>query len=224
MVHDLNLSQRERFKLTKRVSHKREINASIKMSFNRLTIQSLQAARQRAAYTGLSGLDGVSDQALRGSVVDAVLSIGLVNRVFSYSQALTNELAARLNVSGFRILNIDDSNLSSFTGGTIRVRAQVLTDGYANASDAASVIGGAAAAIGYNVTNSGGVLVSSAPAISGALVPTTGASYDPSTVPDNKPSGDKNPFGDFFKNLTASPVTLAVILGAAVVLVIAAKK
>lgn len=194
------------------------------MSFNRLTIQSLQAERQRSAYTGLSALDGASDQALRGSVIDAVLTIGMANRVLSYTRTLTGELTARLNVSGFHVLNIDDSNLALLSGGTIRVRAQVLTDGYASANDAASVIGGAAAVLGYNVTESRGVLVSSAPANTGAPIPTSGASYDPSTVPVNTPRGNSNPFSDFLSNLTASPVTLAVIAGAAVVLVIAAKK
>jgi hypothetical protein len=42
-------------------------------------------------------------------------------------------------------------------------------------------------------------------------------------VPGATPAST-NPFESFINNLTASPVTLAVILGAAVVLVIAAKK
>lgn len=197
------------------------------MSFNRLTIQSLQAARQRAAYTGLSGLGGASDQALRGAVVDAVIHIGDANRVFFYDARLLQALTDRLNASGFRVLNLDGANLGSFGGGgTIRVRAQINSDGYASASDAASVIAGAAAALGFNVTGSTGVLVSTPQGQAGTQAGQmqTGQTFDPSTVPTNKPPNAKNPFEDFLGSLTSSPVTLAIILGAAVVLVIAAKK
>jgi hypothetical protein len=102
-------------------------------------------------------------QALRGSVVDAVLVIGYVWRTTSYTRALTQALADRLNASGFRVQQIDDSNLALLSGGTMKVRAEINSNGYASERDAASVIAGAASALGYNVQQFAGALVSSGP-------------------------------------------------------------
>lgn len=183
-------------------------------------------AAQSIAFNAFSGFGDMdtSGQALRGSVVDVYISIGQAWRVLSYTSTLTRQLVDRLNTSGFQVLNADDHNVALLTGGSMRLRVKVLTDGYANASDAASVVAGAAAALGYNVTGSTGVLVSAAPSGSGAPVPTSGQVFDPSTAPNsNQGGGVSDSVSQFFDNLTKSPTTLAVILGAAVILVIAAK-
>jgi len=179
------------------------------------------------AFSGFGDTD-TSGQALRGSVVDAVIYVGDANRVFFYDARLLQSLTDRLNASGFRVLNLDGSNLGSFGGGgTIRVRAAINSDGYANANDAASVIAGAAAALGFNATGSTGVLVSTPQAGAAGTQPgqvQSGQVFDASTVPSNKPPPDpKKTLDDFINDLTKSPTTLAVILGAAVILVIAAK-
>lgn len=180
---------------------------------------------QQLAQSGFAGLgafgDGASGQALRGSTVDVVLQINFANRVVGYSSTLTRALVDRLNSSGFHVINVDDSNLNTITGGTIRTRVQVLTDGYSSASDAASVVAGAASALGYNVVGFNGTLVLSATqgAVSGTQ---SGQLFDPSTVPATKPPGSST-FSDFIDSLTKSPTTLAVVAGAAVLLVIAVK-
>ena len=175
-------------------------------------------------FSGLGDSSGSSTQALRGAVIDAVVYVGDANRVFFYDARLLQSLKDRLNASGFQVISLDGSNLGSFGGGgTVRVRAQINSDGYATANDAASVIAGAAAALGFNATGSTGILVStpqqaSTGTASGQVQ--SGQTYSP----DTSATGAVNPIESFINNLTASPVTLAVILGAAVVLVIAAKK
>src|SRR5688500_6669422 len=118
-------------------------------------------------------------QALRGSGVDVVVWVSNAWRVLSYSDTLTQEFVDRLNNSGFRVLNVDDSNLAVFSGGSLRVRVQVLTDGYASEEDAASVVSGAASAAGYNATGFSGSLVSTGGEVD-AMQPggSSGQSYD----------------------------------------------
>lgn len=177
----------------------------------------------QGGFTGLSALGAEGGAALRGSIVDAVIEVGDSNRVFFYDQALANSLRDRLNASGFKVLNLDASNLGSFGGGgTIRVRVQILSDGYASAADAASVIRGAAAYLGYNATGYQGVLVSTAQgtAGTGAGGIQSGQSYDPNV---NVASTD-NPVSRLLQNLTGSPVSLAVVIGAAALLLFMAKK
>lgn len=97
-----------------------------------------------------------------GAVVDCVLYIGPATwRTLSYSRSLTQSLIDRLNSTGFKVLSLDDSNLALLSGGTMKVRVQIVSDGYANASDAASVVQGAAAALGFNVQSFTGALVQS---------------------------------------------------------------
>lgn|GEM_PF-6306753 len=98
--------------------------------------------------------------ATRGAVVDVVLQVGQANRVVGYSSTLTQQYRDKLNTSGFSVVALDDTNLRILTGGTIKVRVQITGDGYANARDAASVVAGAASALGYNVTSFTGALVS----------------------------------------------------------------
>lgn len=107
-------------------------------------------------------------QALYGSVVDVVMSVGQANRVPSYTRALTQGLADRLNASGFRVVTVDDSNLALLSGGTMKVRAQVTSNGYASERDAASVVAGIASALGFNVWQFAGALVG--PGVGGSAV------------------------------------------------------
>ena len=176
----------------------------------------------QAGFQGLGAFNGDSQAALRGSIVDAVVEVGDSNRVFFYDQALANSLRDRLNASGFKVISLDASNLGSFGGGgTIRVRAQILSDGYASAQDAASVISGAASYLGYNATGFQGVLVSTPQGPTGVQPGgiQSGQSYDPAVTS----TGD-NPISRLLTNLTGSPVSLAVVIGAAVLLLVVAKK
>ena len=175
----------------------------------------------QAGFQGLGAFNGDGQAALRGSIVDAVVEVGDSNRVFFYDQALANSLRDRLNASGFKVLNLDASNLGSFGGGgTIRVRAQILSDGYASAQDAASVIRGAAAYLGYNATGFQGVLVSAPGQASGSAGGAqSGQTYDPALTS----TGD-NPVSRLLTNLTGSPISLAVVIGAAALLLIVATK
>ena len=186
-----------------------------------------QLVQSSFAGLGAFGANG-GQQALRGSVVDVVIYVGDSSRVFFYDAALRQSLIDRLNNSGFRVINLDASNLGSFGGGgSIRVRAQITNDGYNSVQDAASVISGAASYLGYNATGFQGVLVSTpqqAQAGTGAGETQTGQTYGAETAPGASGGAAANPLTDFIGNLTKSPTTLAVILGAAVILVIAAKK
>jgi len=179
---------------------------------------------QQIIQGGFQGLGAFGDaassgQALRGSIVDVVLEVNFANRVVGYTATLTRALLQRLNSSGFNVQNLDDSNLNTLTGGTIRARVQILTDGYSSARDAASVIAGAASALGYNVVGFTGVL---AALPSGEATGGTGQTFDAGSKPENKL--DASSLSGFFDSLTQSPVTLAVVAGATVLFVIAMKK
>ena len=183
--------------------------------------------------TGLSGLGDVDSQAaIRGSIVDALVYVGDSNRVFFYDARLRQALVDRLNSSGFQVLNLDDSNLGTFGGGgTIRARVKILSDGYGSAKDAASVVRGAAAFVGYNATGYDGTLVAQGTG-TGQAQPTgsapgqvqSGQSYDSSTIPGIGGVSGANPVTNLVNSLTQSPVSLAVIAGAVLILVLVSKK
>ncbi len=178
----------------------------------------------QAGFSGLGAFGAGSQAVLRGATVDVSLEINFANRVVAYTSNLTRSLISRLNSSGFHVVNLDDSALNSVTGGTIRARVQILTDGYASARDAASVVAGAASALGYNVVGFAGTLVSSGAAATLPGSTQSGQQFDPSTVPSVSGAETGGGLQDFISSLTKSPTTLAVIAGAAVLLVIAAKK
>jgi hypothetical protein len=178
----------------------------------------------QSSFQGLGAFGDTPGQALRGSIVDAVLQINFANRVVGYTATLTRALVDRLNSSGFHVINLDDSNLNMVTGGSIRARVQVLSDGFSSAQDAASVVAGAASALGYNVVGFSGSLVLSAAQGNVSGTTQSGQTFDPFTVPDTTAPSAAGSISDFIGSLTKSPVTLAVVLGAAVILVIAAKK
>ncbi len=196
------------------------------MSFNRLTIQSLQAERQRVAYNGLSGL-GAGDR----PTVDYVKAGDVVRVYVFYSAGLyfsstTIPAAFVQNLrSAFNIVRAP----SSAPGGERAwiVDVQPRSD-YNQLGDVVSVVLNAAQRAGLNV-NAGasyGQFVSQVE---------TGGTVPPVSLPTPSPDSDAvgrtvwdTPTGDsisnFISSLTKSPVTLAVIAGAAVLLVIAAKK
>jgi hypothetical protein len=163
------------------------------------------------------------DQALRGAVVDVVVDVGDAGRVFFYDSRLAQSLRDRLNASGFKVLALDASNLGSLGGGgTLRARVQILSDGYASAQDAASVVAGAASYLGYNATGSQGVLVSSG---SGQVAGTqSGGAQTGQTYENPGQSGAPNPVTTLFDSLTQSPISLAVVVGGAALLLILATK
>jgi peptidoglycan hydrolase-like protein with peptidoglycan-binding domain len=105
-----------------------------------------------------------SGAVLRGAVVDVVLNVGAPGTALQYTTTMLQALRDRLNVSGFSVQAADDSNLRvlGLLGGTIKLRVQINSDGYANARDAASVVAGAASALGYRVSSFAGAFVSAA--------------------------------------------------------------
>ncbi len=197
------------------------------MSLGVLTIQGMRAAGQAPTlsngFQGLNGLSGESDQALRNSVVDVVVDIGDAGRVFFYDSRLAQALRDRLNNSGFKVISLDASNLGSFGGGgTIRARVQILTDGYASAADAASVVAGAAAYLGYNATGSSGIIVQSGSGQQSG----NGSGQSGSGQTYEKPNdlGEKSPVETLWSSLTESPISLAVVVGGAAILLLVALK
>jgi len=192
------------------------------MSFNRLTIQSLQAARQRSSYAGLSGLGDVSrpsvDYVKAGDVirVNVVWSRATDWFVFDMTpiyNAFRDALGRTFNVMAV-------SPLTNWTpGGTIVVDVQVRGD-FSRLNDVVSIVAheAQAAGLGVNVAQTRGEFISK--------VETTGGTSPPTIRDPNKTNDDtaSKKIEDFFNSLTSSPVTLAVILGTAVVLVIAARK
>lgn len=200
------------------------------MSFNRLTIQSLQAARQRAAYMGMSGLgksqfDAAAydqrpsiDYVKAGDVIRVYIAI---NPGLYFGGADESAKFAQEIKSAFNVVRAPADASGYFGSRAWVVDVQPRSD-YSRLQDATSVVLHAAQESGLNVNagTSYGQFVSK--------VETTGITPPTSLPIPGAPSGNTpsvtDSFSSFFSGLTSSPVTLAVILGAAVVLVIAAKK
>lgn len=200
------------------------------MSFNRLAIQgisSAQAAAQRGgAFNGFQGL-GAQDNRPSYDYVRAgdVIRIRLfLDAVFTTPpiDAFRNRLA---NAGGVRLVNLDQSGLGSLISGyagALVVEVQATSD-FSRLDDVTRLVAGVAQGAGLSV------LIGSTRGEFVSKVEATGGNV-PSNIPapgSNNPNGANDvskALSDFFSNLTKSPVTLAVILGAAVVLVIAAKK
>ena len=194
------------------------------MSFNRLTIQSLQAERQRVAYSGLSGL-GMTKMESAGSrpSVDYVrggdvIRVNVVWKratewfVFDTTPIYTlfrNALSRTFNVMAM-------SPVEHWRpGGTIAVDIQTRGD-FARLADVVSIVANNAqtAGLSVDVGSTYGEFVNKVEDTGGTPPLTI---RDPMMQPGSGIEG-------FLSNLTQSPITLAVILGAAVILVIAAKK
>lgn len=195
------------------------------MSFNRLTIQSLQAERQRVVYSGLSGL-GTTRIEERPSV--DYVKAGDVIRVYiadaggfyfgggaAIASAFTNRLRSAFNV----LVAPAGAGGGVFTNTQAWITDVQPRSDYARLGDVVAVVLHEAQEAGLNVNagQSYGQFVSK--------VETTGGTPPPTLPSPSRPTLDTdNTVSKFFENLTQSPIALAVILGAAVILVIAAKK
>lgn len=140
-------------------------------------------------------------QALRNSIVDCVLYVGQAWRTLSYSRNLVQELTDQLNSSGFRVLALDDSNLALLSGGSLKARVQILTDGYASERDAASVVAGAASALGFNVQS-----------FTGALVANSAVTYPNNVIGSGRTTTGLPSLGESSGLLVAAAVVLAVVI------------
>ena len=199
------------------------------MSFNRLTIQSLQAERQRAAYTSLNGLGKTTlDEATYRPTVDYVkagdvIRVDLVwfrpTGLFANVPALYAAFRQRLSAH-FNLIALSPQEYWLSAGGNILIDVQPRGD-YGRLADVVSVVMGDAQSAGLNVdvARTRGEFISK--------TETTGG-HVPSTIPDPKDTKTENEGNNdlesFFNKLTASPVTLAAIIGGVIILVIAAKK
>lgn len=196
------------------------------MPFSHLTIQSLQAARQRVAYSGLAGLGTTKAQTNEGrpsvdyvkagdviriNVVWLRASSWFVFDVTPIYAAFRNGLARSFNVLAM-------SPVENWTpGGTIAVDLQPRSD-YGKLNDVVAVVAHEAQAAGLSVDvgRTYGEFVSK--------VEGTGGTPPPTIRDPTQANNASNTINDFLNSLTKSPTTLAVILGAAVILVIAAKR
>jgi hypothetical protein len=203
------------------------------MSFNRLVVQGLSSyASQRAAqalaarrlpeqYRGMAGLGDVSsrpsiDYVKAGDVIRVYIAI---SPGFYFGGANESAKFAQEVAKSFNVVRAP-SDASGFFGSQAWVVDVQPRSDYSQLRDAVSVVLHAAQESGLNVNagTSYGQFVSK--------VESTGGTppVDIQTPGANSGSGAGDAIGNFFSNLTQSPTTLAVILGAAVILVIAAKK
>lgn len=197
------------------------------MSFNRLTIQSLQAARQRVAYNGLAGLgttrldtsgDRPSVDYVKAGDVIRVYIADAGGFYFGGGAAIASDFTNRLRAAFNVVVAPAGTGGGVFTNTQAWVVDVQPRSDYAKLSDAVSVVLHEAQAAGLNVNagQSYGQFVSK--------VETTGGT-PPVTIedPNKKPGTPSKSLDDFLKELTSSPTTLAVILGATVLLVVAMK-
>lgn len=197
------------------------------MSFNRLTIQSLQAERQRAAYSGLGALKIDSSYDARPTI-DYVKAGDVIRVYIAINPGLYfggSDEAAKFRFEIAKAFNVvrAPTDASGFFGSRAWVVDVQSRSDYSQLTHAVSVVLNAAqnSGLSVNAGTSYGQFVSKVETTGttpATTLPTPGAA-----IPGDN-DGNANPLGNFFSGLTQSPVTLAVILGAAVVLVIAAKK
>ncbi len=135
---------------------------------------------------------------------------------------LRNAIAGNTHL---RLVNLDSSQLATVLGGytgALIVEVQALND-FSKVDDVVTYMAGIAQGAGLSVliSETRGGFVSQVEQTAGTV---------PSNIPAPGATGASGAGGtgeaisNFFSNLTQSPTTLALILGAAVVLVIAAKK
>jgi hypothetical protein len=162
-----------------------------------------------------------SYSALRGDVIRFDLQIGYGLRTSGYTKGLTTSLQNKLTTMGFQVLQLDDSDLNFVTGGSIKGNVQINSNGFGNIQDAANVIGGLAAQLGYNVTRSSAEFVNR-------------YQDNPSFKPDSTiapPGSDPNKHGSMLDGLTkalegafgGSGMTLGLLAALAVVVLVTKK-
>jgi len=175
------------------------------------------AGMQASSY-GFSGIQRPTyDYVRNGDVIrvsvflDAVFSVPPIG-------AFRSALASN---SHLRLISLDQSQLGTLvTGyaGALIVTVQALND-FSKLDDVTRLVAGIAQGAGLAVliNSTRGEFVSQVEDTGGTVTPTIPG---PST---NQP-GSAPDFSGFFKGLTSSPVTLAVIVGGAVLLLAAMKK
>ncbi len=157
----------------------------------------------------------ISDNAaIRGDVIDVALTLGIARSV-NYSTEVSNSLRSSLVSNGFQVLNLDDSGVNYLTGGILKLRVQINSNGYGNIQDAANVVRGIATNLGLGATDARAEFINKQ---------RDDPNYQPErsiNANDNKPSGSSDflkSIEEFFKGLTSSPVTLAAIILGVVIL------
>lgn len=192
------------------------------MSFSRLTIQSLQAAQNRAPYTAFAGLGAADnrpsvDYVRAGDVIRVNLAWDRPVRIFELDQAgLYTRFKAALQ-GKFNVLAMSPQTYWISAGGDITIDLQPRGD-FARLADVVSIVAHDAQNAGMQVN----VAATRAEFIS--KVEATGGTT-PTTLPDPRTGpqiGSES--GSFLNNLAQSPTTLALILGAAVALIVAVKR
>lgn len=188
-----------------------------------LTIQGMRAERERD-FTPFGDSGTASrptfDYVRAGDVARISLALDT-----AFAGLNTSAFRQALGASGHvRVVNMDSSGLGTvITGyvGNLIVDVQPLND-FAHLDDLVRYVAGVAQQAGLNVllSSTRGDFVSKVEDTSGNVPATIPA---PGNVPGTGNSAT-DAISNFFSGLTQSPTTLAVILGAAVILVIAAKK
>lgn len=178
----------------------------------------------QGSFRGFSGLgDSASerptiDYVRKGDVIRVFIAI---NPDWYFGGSGIGAKFTQLLQNSFNIASPPSDVSSTFGQRAWTVDVQPRSD-YSKIGDVVSTVLGKAQTAGLSVSSgtSYGQFVSRAEDTGGGKLPLT--IVKPKT--DGTDPNEKNSFQDFIDSLTKSPVTLAVILGAAVVLVIAAKK
>lgn len=170
----------------------------------------------QAGFTGLGDAAQVVDYVRAGDVIRVSVAWyrATASWVFDPTPIYTS-FKAKLGTN-FNVVAMQPTSYW-LPGGVIVVDIQTRGD-FSRLNDVVSIVASNAQSAGLdvNVSATRGEFVSRAQTTGGNL---------PNTLPDPKTDNSAGKsVEDFIGNLTSSPVTLAVILGAAVVLVIAAKK
>lgn len=183
--------------------------------------------QQQLAQRGFAGLGETRIGDSRPSIdyvkAGDVIRVNLVwfrpTGLFADVPALYAKFRSALS-SVFGVIAMSPQEYWLSAGGDIIIDVQPRSD-YSRLADVVSIVANRAQTSGMNVdvARTRGEFISKVETTGGDVAPTL---PDPRTVPSADNSGDG--IASFFSGLTQSPVTLAVILGAAVVLVIAAKK
>lgn len=198
------------------------------MSFNRLTIQSLQAERQRAAYSPL-GTTRVDTSYTERPSVDYVRAGDVIRVYIAINPGLYfgggNEAAAFMNQikQSLNVVHAPTDASGYFGSRAWVVDVQPRSD-YARLADVTSIVLSVAQAAGLSVNTGTSYAQFVSKVESTGTTPPTTLPTPGANLPTGADGGPLAPVTNFLSGLTQSPVTLAVILGAAVVLVIAAKK
>jgi hypothetical protein len=137
--------------------------------------------------------------ALRNDVIRFEIAVASTDHYYSASD--TARLASKLAANGFQVLGkLDDSELGTIWGGTIRGQARINSDGYANIQDAADLIAGVAQSLGFRKATAHAEFVSRARG---------GTTSDTNTIAPPDPGSDPFSLGAY-----RTPVYVAAAVAA----------